>query len=123
MAKKAVNKKSPAIARRIASCRRQMKKNRISAYLVTSRMDHLYLTGFTGEDSAVLLTPGDVHVISDSRFEESINQECPWATRWLRRGQLPNEIAKVCEELKLKSLAVQPDHTTLADHKTLKKLL
>ncbi len=121
MARKAVKRKSPVIARRIARCRRRMKKHRISAYLVTSRMDHFYLTGFTGEDSAVLLTPGDVHVISDGRFEESINQECPWATRWLRRGQLPDEIAKVCKELKLRSLAVQPDHTTLADHKALKK--
>ena len=99
-----------------------MRRHSIGAYLVSSLRDLYYLTGFRGEDSALIVTRGAVHVISDARFEEAINQECPWVTRWLRRGSLNAEIAKVCRRLRIKSLAVQPDHRTLADHAQLKKL-
>lgn len=99
-----------------------MKKNGVAAFLITNRMDSFYLTGFTGEDSAVLVLPRAVHVISDGRFEESIKKECPWATTWLRKGLLNPEIAHVCKSLQLKSLGVQAEHLRLADHTELKKL-
>ena len=121
MARGKAKGRSAVVTSRIGRCRRRMKKHSISAFLVTSRMDHYYLTGFTGEDSAVLITPREVHIISDSRFEESIKGECPWATTWLRREQLTDEIANVCKKLKIRSMAVQPDHMTLADHGALKK--
>jgi Xaa-Pro aminopeptidase len=99
-----------------------MKKRRVKAYLVSRRVDHAYLAGFTGEDSAVMITPREVHVISDGRFDEAISRECPWARKWLRKALLNDEIVKVCKELKIRSLAVQHDHMTLADHATLRKL-
>ena len=68
---------TPTIAARIARCREDMARRKTEAYLITQHMDSYYLTGFTGEDSAILVTPGAVHVISDSRFDEAINQECP----------------------------------------------
>ncbi len=122
MGKKKTRSPSPVIADRIRQCRRQMKKHRIGAYLITTPADHFYLTGFTGEDSAVLITPREVHVITDGRFDESSKKECPWARKWLRKRLLNDEIAKVCTELKLKSLAVQPEHMTLGDHAGLAKL-
>ena len=113
---------SPVISGRLAQCRRKMAKHRIHAYLISSPRDYFYLTGFSGEDSAVLLTPRDVHVISDGRFDESSKKECPWARIWMRKGLLNDEIAKACKQLKIKSLAVQPDHLTVGDHATLIKL-
>ena len=109
-------------AARISRCRRQMKKHGIGAYLISKDMDYFHLTGFTGEDSALLMMPRAVHVISDGRFDEAINQECPWVKRWMRRGTLNAEIAKACKELKIKSLAIQDDRLTMADHAELKKL-
>ncbi|MGB2987275.1 MAG: aminopeptidase P family N-terminal domain-containing protein, partial [Phycisphaerae bacterium] len=122
MAKQKTGGPSPVIADRLRRCRRQMNKKRIKAYLISHRVDHCYLTGFTGEDSAVIVTPRDVHIVSDGRFDECINRECPWAKKWLRKGQLNDEIAKVCKELKLTSLAVQQDHMTVVDHATISKL-
>ena len=113
---------SPVIARRIARCRRAMRKRRISAYLVTNPADYFYLTGFTGEDSAVLLAPRGVHVLTDGRFDLSIRRECPWAKKWLRRGSLNAEIGAVCRKLRLRSLAVQADHVSVKDHATIRKL-
>ncbi len=113
---------SPLIAGRLSHCRREMKRRGIRALLISKRWDSYYLTGFTGEDSAVLVLPRAVHILSDGRFDESINRECPWATKWLRHGTLNAEIAKACKELGIRSLAVQPDHRTLADQKELHKL-
>lgn len=121
MAKRKVRGPSPLIADRLRRCRRAMKKEGVGALLVTSRMDSFYLTGFTGEDSAVLIFPRAVHVISDGRFDEAINQECPWVTRWMRRGTLVPEIASVCKQLDVRSLAIQPGHVTLGDYDELRK--
>ena len=110
------------IADRIARCRRQMKKAGVAAYLITNPTDYFYLTGFTGEDSAALVMPRDVHLISDGRFDESMNRECPWANRWMRRGSLNAEIAKACRDLQVRSLAAQTDHLTFGAHAEIRKL-
>ena len=121
MAKQKTQRPSPVIAKRIARARREMKKQKIGAYLIVKRTDLYYLAGFTGEDSAMLLTASDVHLISDGRFDEAINQECPWVTRWMRQITLDAEIGAVCKKLKIKSLAVQPDLMTLGSVEEIKK--
>jgi len=122
MGKSKMRGPSPVIKSRLSVCRRAMKKHGIGAFLVTNPMDYFYLGGFTGEDSAILIAGRVVHVISDGRFDEAINKECPWMTRWIRRGTLNAEIAKACKKLKIRKLAVQPEHMRLADHAELDKL-
>ncbi len=119
MAKRTVRTPSPIHKRRLSQLRRLMSAKRIKALLVSSRTDGFYLTGFTGEDSALLIVSRAVHVITDGRFEVSIGQECPWATCWLRKGNLNEEIARVCESLKIKTLSFLPEQLTVADHRGL----
>ncbi len=121
MASKNEKRPSEVIQSRLTRCRKEMKRHDMEAYLITNREDGFYLIGFTGEDSAVLITRRAVHVISDARFDETINQECPWTKKWLRKGTLIDEIGVVCRALKLGSVAVQTNHITVADHATLKK--
>lgn len=121
MAKTKSKGPSPIVKSRLAACREKMREKGVSALLVTHPPDYFYLIGFTGEVSAVLIRQKDVHVISDMRFDESINLECPWVTRWMRKGWLNDEIAKVCEKLKLETLWLQFDRVTAGDLKSLKK--
>jgi Xaa-Pro aminopeptidase len=123
MAQANLARPSKIIADRLSRCRRQMKKHRISAYLISSPTDSFYLAGFSGEDSAVLLTPKEVHLITDRRFEESSRKECPWAKAWMRKGMLNDEIANVSKALKIKSLAIQSQYMSVASHAALKKLI
>ncbi len=109
------------IAERLRTIRCEMSDRSISAYLLTQRADHYHATGFTGEDSAVLITARNVHVISDGRFSESIDEETPWAKKHLRKGQLVAEIRKVCTKLGLEKLAVQHDGMTVATFSALRK--
>ncbi len=121
MARKSTRRPSAVIAERIRQCRAHMARHRIAAYLLSNRADHFYLAGFSGEDSALLITRNQVWVISDGRFEESIRKECPWAKVTLRKGMLPAEIGSVCRKLRLRSLAIQSDHLTLDDHAAIRK--
>ena len=109
------------IAARLRECRRRLAAGKSSAFLVKNEVDYFYLTGFTGADSAAIVTPREVHVLTDGRFLEEIKHEVAWAKVWLRKGLLNDEIARVCTETKIKKLGVQPEHLTLADQRDLKK--
>lgn len=121
MGKRNVRGPSEVIADRLARCRRKLKTCDAGAFLISNHTDYFYLTGFTGEESAVMITPREVHLITDGRFTEEIKHEVPWARSWLRRGFLNDEIVKACTELKIKKLAVQSGHLTVGDHAELKK--
>ena len=108
-------------ARRLALVRERMAKKNLPAYLLTDRMDGYYLTGFTGEDSAVLITPKVVHLISDGRFEESIKAECSWAKVSLRKGLLEPEIGSVVRGYRLPKVGIQADRMTVESQAAIRK--
>ncbi len=112
---------SAVISDRLARCRRKIKACGAGAFLISNDADYSYLTGFTGEESAVIITPREVHLITDRRFTEEINREAPWARSWLRRGFLNDEIVKACAELRIRKLAVQAGTLSIGDHAELKK--
>ncbi|MFH0981207.1 MAG: Xaa-Pro peptidase family protein [Planctomycetota bacterium] len=120
MARKSVGP-PPFIQTRLERCRAAMADAGVTAFLITNRMDHYYLTGFTGEDSAVLITPRDVHVITDGRFETSSKAEVGWAHRHFRKTLLPEEIGKVCRLLRLRTIYIQPSAVTVADQQAFRK--
>ena len=67
----------PDFERRRGLLRRKMIKEGIEALLVTSTTNVTYLTGFTGDDSYLLVTGGDAVLLSDFRFIEQLEEECP----------------------------------------------
>jgi len=113
----------PKIAGRLSRCRRQLRTAGADALLITNDVDYFYVTGFTANESAVIVTDKDVHVITDARFEQEVAREVPWAQAWMRRGMLNDEIANACKALKIKKLAVQPRHFSVGDQADLKKRL
>ncbi len=121
MAKRKGRGPSKVIADRLKMCRRKLRPSKADGFLVTNTVDYFYLTGFTGEESAVMLTSRDVHIISDGRFESEIKRQVPWATHWMRRGMLNDEIVKACKGLKIKKLAVQGAYFPVGDQAELQK--
>ncbi|MFO1022292.1 MAG: Xaa-Pro peptidase family protein [Planctomycetales bacterium] len=57
--------------------RQALKGKGLGAELITNPTNVRYLTGFTGEDSYLLLTRDNTILISDGRFTTQIEQECP----------------------------------------------
>jgi Xaa-Pro aminopeptidase len=95
------------------------------ALLVTNFNNVTYLTGFTGDDSYLLVTRDDCWMISDPRYEEQIGEECPGLKAHIRQpGELTvdvtvNEIKKA----KLNSLLVEGDTMTAGAFEKLKSAL
>jgi len=57
--------------------RRTLRKEGVDALLVTNYTNVTYLTGFTGDDSYLLLLPKGEIVVSDPRYTTQLEQECP----------------------------------------------
>ncbi len=112
---------SLTIQKRLDHCRAELRERGMPAYLITSRMDQVYLTGFDGEDGAAVITSRGVHIITDGRFEEAFRLQIPWAQRHLRRNSLAEAVAKVCRKLRLSELHFQPDDVTVQVNAALRK--
>jgi Xaa-Pro aminopeptidase len=70
------NKKlAPDYSKRRDRVLRGLKAQGAKNLLVTSPHNVSYLTGFTGEDSFLWLTPNEVILLSDARYEEQIQSE------------------------------------------------
>jgi Xaa-Pro aminopeptidase len=64
-------------APRINRLRRLIRKSDCSALVVTNFTNVTYLTGFTGDDSYLLVTPDDCILLTDSRYTTQLEEECP----------------------------------------------
>lgn len=62
---------------RIERLTRQLDRIEVDALLVTDETNVGYLSGFTGDSSALLVERARATVISDGRFETQLREECP----------------------------------------------
>jgi len=108
---------------RLAALRRRMRTVGVALLIVTRRADHYYLTGFSGEDSAVLITGRSVHVVTDGRFETSLKAEAPWAQVTIRTGHLVDAIAEAARKFSVSRIGIQPEGVTAQVRDQLKRKL
>ena len=89
-------------------------KNAAKAVLITNQINVRYLTGFTGSSGYLWLDDQKAILLSDSRYETQLANECPGldvAIRDAGSTQL-QLVADVCQKSKAKSLAFESDHIT-----------
>ncbi len=108
---------------RINKLREAMAGRDLDGYLIQTRMDQYWLTGFTGEDGLVLVTPRSVILLTDGRFDEAADKEAPYARKVLRKKRGPEWTAKEVQRCKIERLGFNASHMTVADHKALRKLV
>ncbi|MDO5309779.1 MAG: Xaa-Pro peptidase family protein [Planctomycetia bacterium] len=64
-------------SKRRADLRAIMSREELDGFLATDPINVSYLTGFNGDDSFLLLGSQEQVLLSDTRFEEQIAEECP----------------------------------------------
>lgn len=62
---------------RLANLRDLMRQNLIDAMLVTDPHNRPYLSGFTGSNGVLIITPDKQALATDSRYYEQVRQQCP----------------------------------------------
>ncbi|MCY2925542.1 MAG: aminopeptidase P family N-terminal domain-containing protein, partial [Planctomycetota bacterium] len=108
----------PLAARRRAVMR-AAGKERTHLVVVTKRQDVSYLSGFTGEDSWLLVGQGWARLITDGRFGEQAPQECPGVEIDVRQGvSLATAAGAAVRGRKVRRVAVQTG-MTVGDQKQL----
>ncbi len=101
----------PYFLKRRDRLRKLLAKSEASSLLVTNPTNVTYLTGFTGDDSYILVSQAGDLLLSDPRYEEQISEECPGIETFIRKpGELlPNVTCRELNKLRLASLAIEGD--------------
>ena len=110
---------------RLKKLRALIKKSGADAALITNFANVTYLTGFTGDDSYLVVTATDAIVLSDSRYTIQLGEECPHLELVIRgpgEGMVP-AVSKLVRRARLRRLAVEGDSMTLSLHAALESSL
>lgn len=105
-------------ANRLEQLRRSLKQQGLEALLVTNVVNVTYLTGFSGDSSNLLVTKNKVTLISDTRFETQIRDECPGLNCEIRDAQTTT-LALTCKLIlsaRTANLGIEADNLTKASY-------
>jgi len=96
--------------------RSAMKKAGADALLVTSFANVTYLTGFTGDDSYLLLRPDGELILSDSRYTTQLGEECPGVDLQIRSHAttMVESAAKAIRRAKIGRLGIEGDSMSVS---------
>lgn len=95
--------------------RKTLAKAGADGMLVTNFVNVTYLTGFTGDDSFLLVTPKHVVLLSDPRYTTQIGEECPGIDVEIRsvKMNMLELVTRVVGRAGVKNLAVEADSITV----------
>jgi Xaa-Pro aminopeptidase len=106
---------------RLDGFREILHRRNISAALITNEHNVRYLSGFTGADSALLVTRNRKFILTDFRFiEEAQNTAKGWKIMLEPRG-IMEKAAALARKLRQRRLAVEPGSMRIVDLKALRK--
>jgi len=112
-------------AKRRNKIRRLLAKHRVDAFLVTNFTNVGYLTGFTGDDSYLVVGQDADTVMSDERYTTQLEEECPDLQLSIRgpgQKMIPC-LDRLFQRIGAKRVAFESDSMTVAMHKTLGEAL
>ncbi|MDR6224670.1 M24 family metallopeptidase [Desmospora profundinema] len=108
---------------RLERLRKWLSKRNLEALLVTHPVNRRYLTGFTGSSGWVLVTGDRQVLISDFRYTEQGKEESPHFSFVDHGGNLLKEVARLCREAGVSTLAFEEAHLTVRVHRQLMEAL
>jgi len=119
---------------RVERFRNLLRQRKLAAALISNERNVRYLSGFTGNDSALLITPTKKVLLTDFRYiEEAGHTARGWdvvieKNKQTKKGPkiivphgLMEKAGHVAKKLHLRRLSVEPGDLTMADIKALRK--
>ena len=107
--------------RRVSALRRVCRKGKVGAVLLTAREHVRYFSGFTGEDSALLVGPRWATLLTDPRFAEQAGAECPKVKIITRRVSMLKAMAAELKLRKVRRLGFEGNDVSFTLHANLAK--
>lgn len=103
--------------------RRVLRREKVDALLVTNFTNVTYLTGFTGDDSFLLVTLDDALLVTDMRYDDQLGEECPDLPLMVRGpgDRMAPAVAGAIADAGIERLGVEAAAMTLALQASLAK--
>ncbi|MFL6450311.1 MAG: M24 family metallopeptidase [Bryobacteraceae bacterium] len=112
--------RTPELAERRSKLSLIVEGTRADAFLTSFLPNCRYLSGFTGSNAALLVSPDRSILFTDPRYELQAPQEADCEVR-IVKGSLINEVAKWAKRLRVRTLAFESQRITFGTHKELKE--
>jgi Xaa-Pro aminopeptidase len=109
------------IAQRVRGLRDELGRRSIDAVVLTKPANVTYLTGFSGEDSWAVVAKGAVYLLTDSRYTEQAEKECPLAKIVQRKDSMAQAAGRLMERLKAARTVAVEKSISLAQYQALRK--
>ena len=115
----------PSFAVRRKKLRSLIKDAKADALLVTNFKNVTYLTGFTGDDSYLLVTLDGETLITDPRYTTQLEEECPGLRLEIREPgvKMLSAVAKVVNRAKVERLGIEGNSAVVSFQQSLVKAL
>lgn len=96
--------------------RKTVRKAGAEAILVTDFTNVTYLTGFTGDDSYLLVRQDGEVILSDPRYTTQLGEECPGLDTHIRKPGvgMVQAVSRVLQSARIGRLAVEGDSMSVA---------
>jgi Xaa-Pro aminopeptidase len=96
--------------------RRGIRKAEADALLVTNFVNVTYLSGFTGDDSYLLVARDGEGIVSDPRYTTQLEEECEGLELHIRKPgvSMLDMVAKIIRRARLSRVAFEADSMTVA---------
>lgn len=98
----------------LSALRERLAAEGVDAFLVTKGANIRYISGFTGEDAALLITANQAFLITDFRYYEQAERQAPSLTLYKLTKSLPAAFADLVKEIGVKRIAFEGAHVTYA---------
>ena len=111
--------------RRRDALRRLLVVDDVQAFLITNTTNVAYLTGFTGDSTALVLMADRAVAVSDGRYTTQLGEECPDLELRIRpvHQLLGHAIAETIQLLGVVRLAFEANSLLVSDFETLRQTL
>ncbi len=104
---------------RVAKVREIMHRHKVDAILLTNPISVRYCSGFTGEDSYLLILPRSIILLTDGRFTEQARLSTHGVKIVVRRGEMIATVANVLKRRKIHNIGIEADNLTVVANKRL----
>jgi Xaa-Pro aminopeptidase len=106
-------KKDPTLSR-VSRLLRKLHREKLPAMIVTDPVNVSYLSGFTGDDSWLLVGQGKPCLLTDFRYTEQAERECPGVEFVIRKRSMIEALTAAARRRGLRSLGFDPEAVSVA---------
>ncbi|MBN1844302.1 MAG: aminopeptidase P family protein [Sedimentisphaerales bacterium] len=114
------------VSARLRRCRQAMKHKQLDTLIVLDPADVRYLTGFSGDDSVLIVTRTRSKLVTDSRYLLQVRQECPGLPLALRQGAMEPAVAQALGRPaagKAVRVGIESEKATVGQHRRYRRAI